>query len=185
MGLRDPRDAIGKSDADFFGAEHAKAALADERRIMETGETILAKIEHETYADRDDTWCSTTKLPLKDQTGRIIGTFGISRDVTEQKKAEEELARERDLLKTIIDNVPDLIYVKDRAGRFVTANASLIRLLKLESAAEMVGKTDYDFSPPEMACNYVTDDQNVMRSGRPCSIGKNRIMARMASRSGC
>ncbi len=165
MGLRDPRDAIGKSDADFFSAQHAKEARADERRIMETGETIQGKIEHETYAHREDTWCSTTKVPLKDQSGRILGTFGISRDVSEQKKAEEELARERDLLKTIIDNVPDLIYVKDRAGRFVTANAALIRLLKLESAADMVGKTDYDFSPPEMACNYVTDDQNVMRSG--------------------
>ncbi len=167
FGLDDPRAAIGKSDADFFSSEHAKAALADERRIMETGETILAKIEQETYEDREDTWCSTTKVPLKDQSGKVIGTFGISRDVSEQKRAEQELARERDLLKTIIDNVPDLIYVKDRYGRFVTANASLIRLLKLDSAADMIGKTDYDFSPPEMACNYVTDDQNVMRSGDP------------------
>ena len=167
LGLDDPRQAIGKSDADFFSREHAKAALADERRIMETGETILAKIEKETYEDREDTWCSTTKVPLKNPNGEIVGTFGISRDVTEQLRAEQELERERDLLKTIIDNVPDLIYVKDRAGRFVTANASLIELLKLESAADILGKTDYDYSPPEMACNYVTDDQNVMRSGEP------------------
>ncbi|MCG8649965.1 MAG: PAS domain-containing protein, partial [Pirellulales bacterium] len=167
FGLDDPRDAIGKSDADFFRPQHAKQALADERRVMETGEAILAKIECETYPDREDTWCSTTKVPLKDKTGRVMGTFGISRDVSEQKRAEQELARERDLLKTIIDNVPDLIYVKDRAGRFVTANAALIQLLKLESAADMIGKTDYDFSPPELACNYVTDDQNVMRSGQP------------------
>ncbi len=167
FGLSDPHDAIGKSDADFFSPEHAKAALADEHQIMETGETILAKVEEETYSDREPTWCSTTKVPLKDKSGKVIGTFGISRDVSQQKRAEQELARERDLLKTIIDNVPDLIYVKDRVGRFVTANASLLRLLKLESADQMRGKTDYDFSPPEMACNYVTDDQNVMRSGEP------------------
>ena len=167
LGVEDPRDAIGKSDADFFGREHAKEALADERRIMETGETILAKIERETYVDRDETWCSTTKLPLRDLNGEIVGTFGISRDVSEQKHAEEELSRERDLLKTIINNVPDLIYVKDRAGRFITANAALIELLGLKSAEDLVGKTDYDFSPAEMACNYVTDDQNVMRTGEP------------------
>ncbi|QDV42773.1 Signal transduction histidine-protein kinase BarA [Stieleria neptunia] len=167
LGLDDPRQAIGKSDADFFGREHAREALADERRIMETGETILAKIERETYTNREDTWCSTTKVPLRDLHGEIVGTFGISRDVSEQKKAEQELSRERDLLKTIINNVPDLIYVKDRAGRFITANAALVQLLGLQSADDLLGKTDYDYSPPEMACNYVTDDQNVMRTGEP------------------
>ena len=167
LGIDDPRDGIGKTDADFFGREHAKEALADERRIIESGEMILAKIEHETYPDRGDTWCSTTKVPLRDKTGQIVGTFGISRDVTDNKRAEQELARERDLLKTIINNVPDLIYVKDRAGRFITANASLVQLLGLHSPEELLGMTDYDFTPPELACNYVTDDQNVMRTGKP------------------
>ncbi len=107
---------------------------------METGEPVLAEIEHETYDGGRETWCSTTKVPLKDKSGKVIGTFGISRDVTEQKRAEQELARERDLLKTIIDNVPDLIYVKDRAGRFVTANAALLKLLKLDSV-DQIGRT--------------------------------------------
>ena len=164
FGLADPRDALGKSDADFFSLEHSRKALADERRIMETGQAILADIEHETFGDGSEMWCSTTKVPLKDKKGNVIGTFGISRDVTRQKQAEQGLARERDLLKTIIDNVPDLIYVKDRAGRFVTANAALLRLLKLDNPSELVGKNDYDFSPPELACNYVADDQIVMRT---------------------
>ncbi|OYP36508.1 PAS domain-containing protein [Rhodopirellula sp. MGV] len=167
LGLEDARDAIGKSDADFFGREHAKEALADERRILETGEMIQGKIERETYPDRDDTWCSTTKAPLVDSFGQVVGTVGISRDVSEQIRAEQELSRERDLLKTIINNVPDLIYVKDRAGRFVTANQSLVNLLGLASTEQIIGKSDYDFSPAEMACNYVTDDQNVMRTGEP------------------
>ena len=167
FGLADPRDAVGKSDADFFSMDHARKALADERQIMESGEPILAEIEHETFADETETWCSTTKVPLRDKNGKLIGTFGISRDVTQQKKAEQQLAQERDLLKTIIDNVPDLIYVKDRAGRFVTANAALLKLLQLDSADDLIGKTDYDFSVPELACNYVADDQIVMRSGEP------------------
>ena len=164
FGLADPRDALGKSDADFFSLGHSRKALADERRIMKTGQAILADIEHETFGDGSEMWCSTTKVPLKDKKGNVIGTFGISRDVTRQKQAEQGLARERDLLKTIIDNVPDLIYVKDRAGRFVTANAALLRLLKLDNPSELVGKNDYDFSPPELACNYVADDQIVMRT---------------------
>lgn len=167
FGLEDPEGAIGKSDADFFSMEHARKALQDERQIMSTGESILSQIEQETYDGDMITWCSTTKVPLKDKTGKVIGTFGISRDVTQQKQAEEELARERDLLKTIIDNVPDLIYVKDRAGRFVTANAALLDLLKLSNADGLIGKTDYDFSPPDLACNYVADDQIVMRSREP------------------
>ncbi|MEM9586384.1 MAG: response regulator [Planctomycetota bacterium] len=165
FGLDDPADAIGKTDADFFDSEHAREALKDEQHVMESGESITAKIERETYGDREDTWCSTTKVPLRDGSGQVIGTFGISRDVSKRIRAERELQRERDLLKTIIDNVPDLIYVKDRAGRFVTANASLVKLLNLSSVEDMLGRTDYDFSPAELACNYVADDQNVMRTG--------------------
>lgn len=166
-GLDDPSDALGKSDVDFFSVEHARRTAVDERRIMETGEPILSKIEHEIHADGRETWCSTTKVPLKDPSGKVVGTFGISRDVTDHKLAEQELAKERDLLKTIIDNVPDLIYVKDRAGRFVTANAALLKLFHLDSVDELIGKTDYDFSDPELACDYVTDDQNVMRTEQP------------------
>ena len=167
FGLTDPRDALGKSDADFFSLEHSRKTLADERGIMTTNQAILADIEHETFGDGSEKWCSTTKVPLKDKKGKVIGTFGISRDVTHQKQAEQELGRERDLLKTIIDNVPDLIYVKDRSGRFVTANEALLRLLQLDRPDQIVGKNDYDFSPPEMACNYVADDQIVMRTGEP------------------
>ncbi len=137
--------------------------------MMDSGEPVLGKIEKETYEGDEETWCSTTKVPLKDKSGKVIGTFGISRDVTEQIRAEQELARERDLLKTIIDNVPDLIYVKDRAGRFVTANAALLRLLQLDGVDDLVGKTDYGFSPAELACEDVADDQIVMSSGEPLS----------------
>lgn len=165
FGLSDPSQAIGKSDSDFFSREHARKALSDERQVMETGVPIQAAIECETHQDGRESFCSTTKVPLSDKKGRVIGTFGISRDVTRQMAAEKELARERDLLKTIIDNVPDFIYVKDRAGRFVTANASQLKLLGLETQDQILGKTDYDFADPEHACSYVADDQNVMRSG--------------------
>jgi len=94
--LASPGDAIGKSDADIFTEEHAEQALSDERRIMETGEPLVARVEKETWSDREDTWVSTTKMPLRNKQGEISGTFGISRDVTELKRMQDELVTARD-----------------------------------------------------------------------------------------
>jgi two-component system, sensor histidine kinase and response regulator len=91
---RAAEDLIGKTDSDVFSDEHASAALRDEQQIIRTGEPIVGKVELETYPGRTDTWVSTTKMPLRDQGGRIIGTFGISRDVTEQIRAEDAMAEQ-------------------------------------------------------------------------------------------
>ena len=101
--LDDPEEAIGKTDADFFSEEHALAALDDELELLAGGEPIFGKEERETWGEGEDTWCSTTKMALRDTDGQIIGTFGISRDITDEKRAKAQLARERDLLKTIIN----------------------------------------------------------------------------------
>ena len=93
QGFKNPADIIGKSDRDLFSKEHAEAALADEREIIRTGKPIVDYEEKETWPDREDTWVSTTKMPLRDAEGHIIGTFGISRDITEKKRAAEKLAR--------------------------------------------------------------------------------------------
>ncbi|MEX2318109.1 MAG: response regulator [Pirellulales bacterium] len=96
FGLGSPAQAIGKTDADVFTSEHAQQALADEMEIIRTGQPLVARIERETWPDRDATWVSTTKMPLRNDEGRTIGTFGISRDVTEIKQAQEELTQARD-----------------------------------------------------------------------------------------
>ncbi len=99
LGLVDPQEAYGKCDHDFFSAEHADQARADELRIMESGEPIIDVVEKETWPDGHVTWAATTKLPLRDAAGRIAGTFGISRDVTAHKVAEERLREaQRDLM---------------------------------------------------------------------------------------
>ena len=90
FGLTDPRDAIGKTDFDFFTDEHASQARADEIAIMRTGQTIHVE-EKETWPDRPENWVSTTKVPLRDDNGDIVGTFGISRDITERKRLIESM----------------------------------------------------------------------------------------------
>ncbi|MFA5137769.1 MAG: ATP-binding protein [Elusimicrobiota bacterium] len=91
--LSDPAQAVGKTDADFFTSAHSSQAMEDERRVMRTGEPIVGIEEEETWPDGRKTWVSTTKVPLRDEAGRIIGTFGMSRDITLHKQAEAELAR--------------------------------------------------------------------------------------------
>ena len=91
FGLEDPSDVFGKTDADLFAPEHAQAALRDEQEILHTGQPLVNMEEKETWPDGRETWVSTTKLPLRDPNGHIIGTFGLSRDITEKKRAEGKL----------------------------------------------------------------------------------------------
>jgi PAS domain S-box-containing protein len=100
FGLSDPAEAIGKTDFDFFTEEHARPAYEDEQKIIRTGQPILGVEERETWPDGPDTWVLTSKLPLRDEQGNIVGTFGISSDITARKQAEETLERRAVQLQT-------------------------------------------------------------------------------------
>jgi len=95
FGLTDPKDVVGKTDFDFFTHEHAQQALDDEQKIIQTGVPLTTE-EKETWADGTESWALTTKMPLRDERGNVVGTFGISHDITERKLAEQETRRARD-----------------------------------------------------------------------------------------
>jgi len=173
FGLANPQMAVGKSDADFFAADHAKQARAHEEQIMQTGKPQVAVEEKETWPDGRVTWVSTTKMPLRDRAGRVFGTFGISRDITQHRRIEQvlaerttELLKERLLLRTLIDNLPDAIYAKDSAGRKTMANPADLKNLRCKSEAEAIGKSDFDLFPREQAQKFFDDDQKVLH-GEP------------------
>ena len=92
-GFKTLEDTVGKTDADVFSPEHAQQALKDEQSIIASGEPIIGLEELETWPDGSETWVSTTKMPLKNATGDVIGTFGISRDITDKKNAEIKAAK--------------------------------------------------------------------------------------------
>jgi len=106
-------ELIGKTDFDVFSGQHASAAFRDEQQVIRTGEPIVGKVEMETYGGRADTWVSTTKMPLRDERGRIIGTFGISRDVTAQIRAENTLANQALQLRAQNESLRELDRLKD------------------------------------------------------------------------
>ncbi len=89
IGLNDPADAVGKTDADYFPAEYALKARDDERLVMRSGRSLVGKEEEWIWPDGRRTWVSTTKAPLRNYRGEVVGCFGISRDITNRKVAEE------------------------------------------------------------------------------------------------
>jgi PAS domain S-box-containing protein len=93
MGLNDPTAVVGKTDFDFFPRDHAQRSYDEEQRLMKSGDSLLNMEERVIWPDGRETWVSTTKLPLRDTQNHVVGTFGISRDITERKQAEQELQR--------------------------------------------------------------------------------------------
>jgi two-component system, sensor histidine kinase and response regulator len=96
LGQTKVEQILGKTDFDYFTESHARPAFDDEQHIMRTGQPIIGKLERETYPDRPDTWALTTKVPLRNKDGEIIGTFGISKDITAMVQAEEDLKRAKE-----------------------------------------------------------------------------------------
>jgi PAS domain S-box-containing protein len=94
---------IGKTDFDFFSEAHARQAYEDEQELMRSGQAILNHLERETWTDRPDSWVLTSRLVLRDKDGNPIGTFGISRDVTELKRAQEDAQRRAQQLLAVAD----------------------------------------------------------------------------------
>lgn len=204
-------DAIfGKNDFDLNPSELARKYAEDDQAVMGSGEPLIER--EEIIADLktgEERWYSTTKLPMRDEAGEIVGIVGITRDITTSKHAElqvrqlnteleqrvaertaelqalsEVLAYERNLLRTLIDAVPDSIYAKDQQSRFLLANQAVAQSAGCEDHHELLGKTDLDFFPEEVGRKFYQDEQELMRSGVPilnkeepmvsCSTGKTR-----------
>lgn len=165
VGFDDPNELVGKSDLDLFSEEHGMQAFADEQEVIRTGKPILGKVERETLADGRSTWVLSSKLAWRNPMGTVIGTFGISKDISPLKRAEQELQNASDLLQALLDNIPDRIYFKNAQSRFIKVGRALVKRLGMTSPDQVVGKTDFDFHPPELARQFIHDEEHVMATG--------------------
>tara|TARA_Y100001934_G_scaffold282290_1_gene395299 strand:+ start:2633 stop:4768 length:2136 start_codon:yes stop_codon:yes gene_type:complete len=167
FGLEDPKEAINKSDFDFFSEDYALNTFADDQEVIRTGKAILGKKERETTPDGKSSWVLTSRIPWRNPNGRVIGTFGIAKDITELVETEIEMEQYRELLQALLDHMPDRIYFKNTQSRFVKVSKALAKRLGVENAEDVVGKTDFDFHPPDLAKQFMLDEELIMASGNP------------------
>ncbi|HVE38775.1 MAG TPA: EAL domain-containing protein [Planctomycetota bacterium] len=165
FGLANPAQAVGKSDVDFFPRDFAQRTYECEQQIIKTGKAVVDLEEHTVWADKTEAWTLVTKMPYRDARGQIIGTFGLSRDITEHKKAEEALRTSMALYHSLVQNLPQNIFRKDLEGRFTFANTQFCATIgkRLE---EVLGRTDYDLFTAALARKYQEDDRKIIKSGK-------------------
>jgi diguanylate cyclase (GGDEF)-like protein/PAS domain S-box-containing protein len=179
-----PEQLLGLTDFDLFGPEHATGAFDDEQEIIATGQPMVNKQELETWPGRPDRWVSSTKMPLRDDDGQIIGTFGISRDITRLVQAEEEatgktaalaaahsdLGRMETQLRIVLDTSADAIALYDSQLRYQYVNSATERILGLDSAS-ILGRTDRELGREDLAlASWETGLASVLATGEKCLV---------------
>jgi PAS domain S-box-containing protein len=166
FGMQAPDGLVGKSDFDVFSDEHARPAFEDEQEIIRTGAPMIGKVEKETWIDgRPDTWALTTKMPLRDRDGKIIGTFGITKDITELKAAEREialvhkqlieasrLAGMAEIATNVLHNVGNVLNSVNISAGMVAERLHNSKLKGLERAVGLLDEHAADLGP------YLTQD---------------------------
>ena len=163
FGLDNPAEAVDKTDFDFFTREHAQQAYQDEQHVIESGKPIEGKQEKETWPDEQDTWVSTTKVPIRDRDGRIKGTCGISRDITEYYRAQQAVRDSEANWRSLVESVPDIISTIDLNYRLQFVNR-LPPTLDLKPE-DLVGKSVFDFLTEEHHDRFKEACKKVIETG--------------------
>ncbi len=186
-------EIIGKSDFDLYDRKDAKKYFEEEKKIMDTGKGFVDQINENIDEKGNKSWTSVTKLPLFDETGKCIGTFSISKDITAIKKLELEINNqnkqlqtkqgeleqtidelqktqadlewETALLDSMLKTLPDYVYFKDTESKFLRVSESMVPLFDAKSSADILGKSDFDFHPPKDAKKYFDEEQEIIKNG--------------------
>jgi PAS domain S-box-containing protein len=147
-GLDDPAEGLGRTAQDFFDSNFAREIWEDESRIIDTGEGIVNKETLQVWLDGRQRWIASTRLPLRDPSGAIVGTFGVSRDITDHRRFIENLRQSEERFRNLFDNSPDAIFVEDYSGQVLDVNPAACRLQRM-TRAQLVGKNVLELAPPE------------------------------------
>ncbi len=165
-----PETMAGTHTLELPGAvpEQREQLLEADRTVMESGTPVFQPEVPIHEGGRGTRWYSIIKLPLRNESGRIIGIVGMSEDITERRVAQAELQTNRRLLRTVFDTIPHLLYVKDAQSRYLMVNAATARVYGLtpETMAGM-HTLDLPFPPREFRQRLVEADRAIIESGQP------------------
>jgi diguanylate cyclase (GGDEF)-like protein/PAS domain S-box-containing protein len=135
MGADNLEQVLGRTDRDFFDPAHAGPARAAELEVMRTGEPIVGLEEREVWQDGRVTWVSTTKVPLRTRDDRLIGIFGLSRDITERKLADELAAEQARQLERLAAQLEQLTLQDELTGLYNRRGLDLLGGSAVDRAA--------------------------------------------------
>jgi PAS domain S-box-containing protein len=158
---------LGKTAYDLFPKELADQYTADDNRVIQTAEIFDTVEPHRVPATDETIYVRVLKSPVRNAGGEVEGVQSIFWEVTSRVRMEQELAHERDLLQTLLDNSPDYIFFKDAESRIIRSNEAHAALLGFADPQAAVGKTDFDLFPPEDAQRYYAEEQEIIQSGQP------------------
>lgn len=153
---------VGRHIADVFPADHAEILHANDVKVLQADAPL--EFEEIIPQDEGERIYLSIKFPLHDMDGTPYAVCGISKDITERKQAEKALSDSEALYHSLVETLPVCIFRKDCQGRFVFANQMFCAELK-RSLVDLVGKTDGDLYPQELAEKYRGDDRRVIESG--------------------
>ena len=176
LGFKKPSDVIGKTDADLAATEEERAAYRkDDLEVMERKQPKLNIEEPQHFSDGSVATLLTSKVPLIDGQDQVVGVLGIFTDITERKQMQEQLERNADYLRQIINLVPHMIFAKDAEGRFFLANAATAAAHGL-SVDELIGKTHQEIHGDDAEiARMLSDDSTVIETQQPLRIPEETL----------
>ena len=160
-------EILGKTDYEIHPGELAEKYLADDQLIMSSRQTRIIEESWQSIGGQTN-YVQVIKTPLIDNEDpdKIIGTLGVFWDISDRKRAEVQVEEERNFLRTLIDSIPALVYVKDTEGRFLIANKAIAEFMKAGTPEELIGKTDFDYYSKEVAQSFADTEKTLLKTGR-------------------
>lgn len=144
FGYKNPDDMIGTTDFDIFSKEHAQQAYNDEQEIIKTGKPIIGVEEKETWPDGKITWASTSKLPLYDENGKVIGTFGMTRDITKRKEMDKALKESEERYRKLFQTSADGMFLMTDV--VIECNDAACKIFNCEKD-QIINRSPMELSP--------------------------------------
>ena len=164
----EPWEIIGKKYFyDLFIEQEREELKKAALNVFARKESFENFINSNIHKDGREVILSTSAIPMLDSNGSLIGYRGVDTDITERKKAEEAVNQERRMLRTLIDNLPDPIYVQDKECRKVIANKADVENIGCANEAEVLGKTDIELFPGKIGERGYKDDKKIIITGKP------------------